>query len=354
MAARKKAKKKAAKKKSTKKKTGKKISKPKTAKKATKKIAKKKATKKAAPRDLVVWAVDPFSENEDSWNKVIALLKSLSKGGLTPIQPVYVLSPDNFNFTGDFSGPWLKKFEPKVNEAFDVVLGRLGLPGVKKPEILINKQASMSGDVKRLLAYAKKQRAEVVVMNSHARTGLARFFMGSFAETALMATQTPLVLVSPESKQVSGLNKVLFPTDLTKGSKRAFKKVVEFCKHHSSQLVIYHKLPDPIEPMIQTGVYMAGGGWVSVQQFIEKESDTREQESRQWVEEAAKAGVEAKFYIEEKPGFITDSINQYIDTHGVDLVAVGSKSGPVASVFIGSVARQLVREAACPVWVVHV
>lgn len=342
----------------TKAKAKKKTAKKKVVKKtsAKKKVAKKKASgaKKAATKNLVVWAVDPFSKNEDSMKKAMAVLKALSKGGLTPIQPTYVLSPDNFNFTGDFSGPWLKKFEPKVLVAMDAVISRLSLPGVQKPEILVNKQASMTGDVKKLLAYAQKQRAEIVVMNSHARTGLARFFMGSFAETALMETKTPLILVSPESKTVEGLNKVLFPTDLTKGNKRAFKKVVEFCKHHNAQLVIYHKLPDPIEPMIQTGVYMAGGGWVSVQQFIEKESDTREKESRKWVEEAAKSGVDAKFYIEEKPGFITDSINQYIDTHGVDLVAVGSKSGPVASVLVGSVARQLVREAACPVWVVHV
>ncbi|MCB0367004.1 MAG: universal stress protein [Bdellovibrionaceae bacterium] len=321
---------------------------------AKKKPAKKKAAKKAATKNLVVWAVDPFSKNEESMTKAMAVLKSLSKGGLTPIQPAYVLSPDNFNFTGDFSGPWLKKFEPKVLAAMDAVISRLGLPGVAKPEILVNKQASMTGDVKKLLGYAHKQKAEVVVMNSHARTGLARFFLGSFAETALMETKTPLILVSPESKKVDGIKKILFPTDLTKGNKRAFKKVIDFCKHHNAQLVIYHKLPDPIEPMIQTGVYMAGGGWVSVQQFIEKESDTREKESRKWVEEAAKAGVDAKFYIEEKPGFITDSINQYIDTHGVDMVAVGSKSGPVASVLVGSVARQLVREAACPVWVVHV
>lgn len=311
-----------------------------------------KGVKATSP--FIVWAVDPFAPADANLAKTVMVLRTVSKDGEIPIQPVFVLSPDSFNFTGDFSDPWFKKYEPKVQAAFSELLPKLGLAGVRAPEVLVNKQASLKLAVKSLVSYAERKKAQAVVISNHARTGLTRMFLGSFAETALMTSKIPLIMVNPQSKAVGGLKKVLFPTDLTKSSQKAFKKAIEFCKQHQAQLILYHKLPDPIEPMVQTGVYMAGGGWVSVKQFIEQESDSREKESRKWVDEAAKQGVDTKFYIEEKPGFITDSINQYIDTHGVDLVAMGSKSGPVSSVLIGSVARQLVREAGCPVWVVHV
>ncbi|MCB0363126.1 MAG: universal stress protein [Bdellovibrionales bacterium] len=323
-------------------------------------ISKSKKTKKAAiakgsPKDtnLIIWALDPFSAEGPVWDKLVETVTTLSLQGSLPIQPVYVLSPSNFNFTGDFSGAWVEKFEPKVRAAFAGVLEKLKMKSLQAPEILINKKPSLDLNVRKLLAYSEKRRAEVVVMNSHARRGLSRFFVGSFAETALMMTKTPLLLVNPDSHAISAFKKVLFPTDFTVASRRVFKTAINFCKKHGSQLIIYHKLPDPIEPMIQTGVYMAGGGWVSIQNYKEKESEAREMESRAWVEQAAKEGVEAKFYIEEKSGFITDSINQYISQHGVDMVAVGSKSGPLSSVLIGSVARQMVRESSCPVWVVH-
>lgn len=315
------------------------------------------ASSKSKGSDLcrqIIWAVDPFKASGPSWSKLTSIVKALSLEGKAPVQPVYVLSPSNFNFTGEFSGPWVSVFEPKVREAFTRVLSGLGIPSLLEPEIILNKESSMASNVSKLLKFVERSQAEILVMNSHARTGLARLFLGSFAETALMATKVPLILVNPETKSVTQFKKVLFPTDFSASNKKAFKKVLVFCKKYGAQLIIYHKLPDPIEPMVQTGVYMAGGGWVSVQQYIDLESAAREKDSQGLVTEAAKAGVDAQFFIEEKPGFITDSINQYISQNGVDLVSVGSKSGPVSSVLVGSIARQLVREASCPVWVVHV
>lgn len=302
----------------------------------------------------ILWAFDPFAAEGPGWDRSVEVAELLSLNGQKKIQPVYVLSPSNFNFTGDFSGPWVGQFEPKAKEAFAEVLEKVNISGLQEPAVIINKQPSLSMNVSKLLKFASKVNAEVVLMNSHARKGLARLFLGSFAETALMATSVPLILVNPEVKRVGQFKKILFPTDFTTTSRKAFRRVLSFCRDHQAQIVIYHKLPDPIEPMVQTGVYMAGGGWVSVQNYIETESEAREQESRSWVEEAQKAGVEAKFFIEEKPGFITDSLNQYITQHAVDMIAVGSKSGPVSTVVIGSIARQMVREASCPVWVVHI
>jgi nucleotide-binding universal stress UspA family protein len=319
----------------------------------------KKSSVSAKPKssDLsrqIVWAIDPFKASGPSWSKLTSIVKALSLDGKTTIQPVYVLSPSNFNFTGEFSGPWMAVFEPKVREAFTRVLSGLGISSLLEPEIILNKETSMASNVSKLLKFVEKSQAEVLVMNSHARTGLARLFLGSFAETALMTTKVPLILVNPETKSVTQFKKVLFPTDFSASNKKAFKKTLVFCKKYGAQLIIYHKLPDPIEPMVQTGVYMAGGGWVSVQQYIDLESAAREKESQVLVAEAAKMGVDAKFFIEEKPGFITDSINQYISQNSIDLVAVGSKSGPISSVLVGSIGRQMVREASCPVWVVHV
>jgi len=46
-----------------------------------------------------------------------------------------------------------------------------------------------------ILRYAKHQRAGAIVMGTHGRTGLKRFFLGSVAESVLRGAQCPVVVI---------------------------------------------------------------------------------------------------------------------------------------------------------------
>jgi nucleotide-binding universal stress UspA family protein len=54
----------------------------------------------------------------------------------------------------------------------------------------------LSGDPSRqLLRYAERDHPDLMVMTTHGRGGVSRWFFGSVADRLLTATETPLLLV---------------------------------------------------------------------------------------------------------------------------------------------------------------
>lgn len=319
-------------------------------KKASKATKVKKTAANGNP--AIVWTVDPFGDLNEGLKISARMAKMVSDQTGAPIEPVYVLSPGGFNWAGDFSDAWVKKIQPQVETKMNERLKELGLTTLP-PKILVHKLLSLTGDTKKVIHYAKSSGARMVLLATHARQGLSRFVLGSFAETAILNSEVPLMLVNPKSEVPKGMSRTLFATDLSKSSKRGFKKFLGQIKGLTSSVVIYHKLPDPIEPVIQTGVQMAGGGWVTVQQFLNKEGQEREKECQQMADEAKKMGFEAKVVLDRSPGFVTDAIINEIKTHKIDYVAMVSKTGPISTVLIGSIGRQMARVSPVPVYLFH-
>ena len=55
-----------------------------------------------------------------------------------------------------------------------------------------------------LLRIARDPRADLIVMSSHGRTGLARLVLGSIAEAVMRAAPCPILIVKPEVKLHTG------------------------------------------------------------------------------------------------------------------------------------------------------
>ncbi|MCB0408217.1 MAG: universal stress protein [Bdellovibrionales bacterium] len=309
-------------------------------------MSKKKNTKN------IIWTVDPFGDLSKSIEQSAAMANYVAEKTKSKIEPVYVLSPDGFNWAGDFSSAWVKKVQPQIEEKLNALIKKVGIKTLA-PTILVHKLLSLTGDTKKVVQHAKKTGAQMIVLTTHARTGLNRFILGSFAETAILHSKVPLLLLNPHAEVPKTLNKTLFATDLSKESKRGFKKFLKNCKGLVSEIVIYHKLPDPIEPIVQTGVQMAGGGWVSVQQFLSNEGKEREAECQKMAKDAEKMGFKTKVVIDRTTGFVTDSINEEVKKSQVQMVAMVSKTGPVSTILIGSIGRQLTRTSDVPVYLIH-
>ncbi|NQY99563.1 MAG: universal stress protein [Bdellovibrionales bacterium] len=300
----------------------------------------------------VMWALDPFVKSTKRVQQAAGNVKAIASAMGAEIEPVYILSPEGFNFTGDFSSGWIKDFKPKAIEKMKRVLSKLDVETLP-PKIIVNQTLSLTGDSKKLINYAKRHGAAAVLLSTHARSGIARFVMGSFSETTLLQTKVPLILVNPEAPAITQLKTILFATDGSADSKIAFQRLLKTAKSARAKVVLYHKLPDPIEPIVQTGVHIAGGGWVSVQQFLSKEQKQMKKKLDGWAAIAKKSGVATRVVIDETPGFITDSILEQAKVSKADMVAVLSKSSRISSILIGSVGRQLARQSHRPVFLLH-
>lgn len=57
-----------------------------------------------------------------------------------------------------------------------------------------------------IVALAEREQADMIVMSSHGRTGIARLLMGSITETVIRATPCPVLIVKPQVKLREGTN----------------------------------------------------------------------------------------------------------------------------------------------------
>jgi len=291
-----------------------------------------------------VMAVDPFGDRDlaQVWNLVTPLAE---KSG-AEVQAAYVLAPSSMNWTGDFSGPWMKRYFPIAEKKMAEIL-----PSTVKINVIQCHNSGLRYAVKALIAFAKRVDAECLVISTHGRKGIARVALGSFAETVILTSKIPVLILNPEVGVPSEVHKILVPTDLSKKSEKFVANVADYAKNLNAEIVLYHKQPDPLDPIIQQGVYSLGGGWVSVQNFIDDEWKEKNRKIMKLEALVSRRKVPVSHVVDSSPGGLIESIEKAAKENGVDMVSVLTQSGSWSAALLGSVARGLVRSSPVPVLV---
>ena len=97
---------------------------------------------------------------------------------------------------------------------------------------------------RELCELAREISADLIVMKTHGKTGLARFFGGSTAERVVQHAPCP-VLVARKAGRVSGNGKfsietILVPVDFSQPSFQALEYAIEFAGRVAARLLVYH------------------------------------------------------------------------------------------------------------------
>lgn len=211
-----------------------------------------------------------------------------------------------------------------------------------KLHIITEESPSLKSGVERVIDFAKKDRADLVALQTHSRTGFKRFLLGSFAETMMLLSPVSLVILNPDSSINPQTKRILFATDLDKSADEGVKKAAQFARHAGASLRLLH---------IALPSYSAKfkGQDPEVTKY-RKHVDRRIQEL---VDLAETVGVDCDAVIRDDILPKTDLILKEAKASQADVVAVHSKSGPLRRLILGSVARQVVRAAKVPVLVVR-
>jgi nucleotide-binding universal stress UspA family protein len=128
---------------------------------------------------------------------------------------------------------------------------------------------------------------------------------------------------------------------------------IQFAKNLGAKVTLLYKVPDPIEPIVQTGVYLAGGGWVTLVDYLEKHRDEARHRLAEFSTHGTELGVEVDTVVDDNVGGVEMAIMSFARGNGVDLIGLESHSGPIEAFFIGSVSRKLVRVSEIPIWLYH-
>jgi nucleotide-binding universal stress UspA family protein len=313
----------------------------------------------AKNKEIVIWAVDPFEQSDELVASAVSALRNFSFLGWH-IQPCYVLTPNQLNLTSDFveyaSFSVALAYKPAAKKALQGLLSHVSLPGVLPGEVLALDSPSSQASAEALSKFAQNLNAKAIVTSSHARSGLGRFLLGSFSETLLYKSEVPVLVVHPhlENHITHSIRNIFFPTDFGPSSEVMFREAVQLAKTFDAKLTLFHSVPHPIEPVLQSGVYLLGGGWMPIQNYLGNEVEKSKRRAHawaRWAKSQKKVDVESKIHVDG--GSVADLILGIVKNQSFDLIAMAAQSGPVALALLGSVTRQVVRHASCPVWVLR-
>jgi nucleotide-binding universal stress UspA family protein len=264
---------------------------------------------------------------------------------------VHVLSAAELNLSSESAGLAVQQYKPAALHVIERFISELKLTGLSPPEILIEPASTTSRAADALSHHAMSLGAELIVVGSHGRTGVSRLLLGSFAETLLQRSKVPVMVIGPHMHRTCELDHVLFPTAFGESSKLMFRRVVKLAREYRASITLYHAIPRMIEPIYQSGIYLLGSPWIPVNEYYASELTRHHRHADAWARWARKQGVQVEVVMDTDTINIAESIVELARKRKMGWIAMAAQNGPIASALLGSVTRQVIRIAECPVWV---
>lgn len=296
-----------------------------------------------------IWAVDPFEKSPDAIRSAAWTLKALTKSGPAEIYPTYlrgssspelIPEPEQWNFQG------IRNF---AEGRLQSEIRRVKLPGIRPIEIPREAAMGIRHGVRQLLDFARKRKADLIVVSTHAKSGLKRWALGSFTETLALHSDIPLLTVHPNWRRTPEFKSVLFPTDFSDASRNAYERVLEFAETFNSRIFLLHKVHLPELP----GFEFAFAAQAAYAGAFDAEARAKSTAAESWAKLGRARGLKVDVIIDRSRSTgVTESVLKRARRLN-SVVALASQSGPVAASLLGSTARQILRKCEQPVWIIH-
>lgn len=288
----------------------------------------------------IIWAVNPFDEEMSSQEYMVKVLSQVAESIYAAVEPVSVayFEPRSGAYT-------VEEFESYVAGLLEDFLEKNPIPYLKKSKVIGADTPTNNGAVQALSEYARSEKADLIAVCTQGRKGLPRLFLGSFAETLLLNSELPILTVGPKINVIRPIQNILFATDFKEGSKRTFNYVLSLAKSMKARLTVFHALQPIVVPY--------GSGWVPDENFFRELEESTNDVAKMWVTDAEAKGVSAQFKILSNVTSVSEEIISFAKDKSIDMVALSAQSGAFEASLLGSIARQVVRGAPCPVLVMR-
>ncbi len=187
--------------------------------------------------DNILYLTD-FSEPADA---ALPFATALAREYRSSVYAVHVLRPDMYTYLApEFGNVVTAGLEEAAKTRMQQIESRLhGLPY----HSIIEQGANVWPVVQRVV---QKNDIDLVVVGTHGRRGLQKFFLGSVTEEIWRHASVPVLTIGPAvSRARSGerLHCVLFVTDFTSHSLAGLPYAVAMAREYRSHLVLLHVIP---------------------------------------------------------------------------------------------------------------
>lgn len=119
------------------------------------------------------------------------------------------------------------------------------LDEVKLDGISIHRKLAGGVPYRVIIDYARREEIDLLVMGTHGRRGLSRFFLGSVAGEVLRRTDVPVLIVPVGVPGQRPLRRVVAPTDFSDASRLALPLAAELAGLYGADLEVLHAFEPP-------------------------------------------------------------------------------------------------------------
>ncbi len=200
-------------------------------------------------------------------------------------------------------------------------------------QVLMGKHASDT-----ILSFIDDHSFDLVVMETHARTGLNHVLLGSVTEKVVRHSSKPVLTVH-HSLTDYNIRKILVPVDFSIYAKKSVEFAIPFARDLKAELVFLHVIPHEFNPE-----FHGTGMNVIFQMAPEIKSHTSEKLCEFT---RVKGNKSTHIVIEGKP---YQSIVEYAAYSQCDLIIMATRGLPgFKHLMLGSTTEKVVRFSECPV-----
>lgn len=201
-----------------------------------------------------------------------------------------------------------------------------------------------------IIAFAKAEKPDLIVMSTHGHGPVARFFLGSVARSVIAGAPCPVLCVKRDGSGMLGaggedlrIEHIVVPIDFSEDSRTALTLAADYARIYGAHLhllyVVHVDIPLILVPEGSTR-------FLDLNDELRTDISGRLQEFQRDVDPT----LENVVVIVEK-GSPAKEIARYAESHAADLIVASRKGLGKTPHGFGCVAGRLLKEAHCPVLV---
>lgn len=296
----------------------------------------------------IVWAINPYEPSAPMDQRTETFFKSLSQYISYEIQPVYVMTSGFAQMRSYIKDINYEDLIYKTKSDCEKYLAQFSSLSVNVPHIIENKLALRSSEARSFEQYLDKAKPDFVCIASHGKKSPADYLLGSFAEAYLTRAKYVTFVVGPNFNEAKDLSKAFVPVEVNEDDDEFLSEFLA-----SSGLgfiresILFHKmsLADYQETI-----------WApAFHQFDDKKRQSVEEQAKQSVVEfltpfqKRQSFMKININIYEEHGIISDIVVDEANKSSCGLIVMKSNCGPMQSVLLGSITKEIINKAKQPV-----
>jgi nucleotide-binding universal stress UspA family protein len=303
---------------------------------------------------IIIWALDPFHGKKQDHVKAALYVENLARNLKAKVEPTFILSPNVFYLPMDyFMPPEKSEFINVAQAELDELLRNFNSKNFLPGRVLYDEAFTLRGTVSTFISYAQDRKALLIFSPTHARKGLPRFWLGSFAETLLMYSPIPVVTVNPRVRGPLRFHTVIYPTDLSEPSQKSLSAFLPVAKLMNAKVHLLHGLQGYTTTAALASEGLSDVAYNYYAKEMKRIRRTREKQIQAWARLCKRHGVPATSEVAEDANEVLQTVLKTAKRKHANMIAMATTSGPLENVMTGGITRQVVRYADVPVWVMH-